>query len=167
MKETIKNLFTRKRFRITEYLNSISVRWTNTKVKFFPDHQFTPDGEKGNLIELIRLQNVDMPALCVSRKARVFKGRALTVSHVWLTDEAVIALHRVLGDHIKRRIGEETTKEWTDEELQAHIDQWPEGQEDRWLAARLNSMDLQYEQYKMAIDYYKKIGPFAKETTNE
>jgi hypothetical protein len=146
--------------KISRYKNAWVARWKNTRIKLFPEHQFKEDGNKGNLIEFFRLQDVDLPALCISNKVRTINGRAYTISSVWLTDEAAVALHKILGESIKERALPKERVEYTDEALQKLISTWTQGQSDDWLINTLNEMDLPHGQYMMAVDFYKKIGDF-------
>lgn len=159
MKQVIKELYTKKKFRVINYLNSITARWNNTRINFFPDHKFE-DGKESNLLEFVRLQDEDLPPLCVGKKVRVINGRAHTIGAVRLSDEAIIALHEILCKHIRNKMQKENHRDWTDEALQVHIDQWSKGQDDVWLSEQLNALNLPWEQYQMAVDYYKKIGPY-------
>ena len=146
--------------KISKSLNAWTGRWKNTRIRIFPEHQFNEDGEKGNLIELFRLQDRDLPALCGSHKVRVIKGRAYTISNIWLSDEAIITLHKMLGESVKERALPKERKEYTDEALQKLISTWTQGQSDDWLINTLNEMDLPHGQYMMAVDFYKKVGDF-------
>lgn len=101
MKEVLRRLFEEKKFRISKHPNAITSKFTNTRMRFWPGHQIKPEGPKGNFIELVRLQESDSFALCMSNKARVVNGKSLTVSHIWLSDEAVLGLYMMLGEHFK------------------------------------------------------------------
>jgi hypothetical protein len=150
--------------RISRYKNAWVARWQNTRIKLFPDHQFKEDGEKGNLIEFYRLQDVDLPAFCVSNKVRTVKGRAYTISSVWLTDEAAVALHRILSESIKERTFPKEN-EWPEDELSQEnlgyilesVDKFPKGLSDEEVADKLNEMDLPMQFWTAAFDHYKGL----------
>lgn len=159
--------------RVIQYKNALVGKFKNTKIKVFPDHQFKGDGEKGNLIQFFRLQDGDMPALCTNTIARIIKGRAYTVSTVWLSDEAIVTLHRLLGESIKQRtlpttIPDEfsTTQEFLEYVLEK-VEDFPKGLPDQEVADKLNDMDLPMEVWQTAFDFYKKGGRLDKEESND
>ncbi len=160
MKETIMRLMPT--LKLIKSLNARTARWKNTRIRLFPEHQFRTEGAKGNLIEFFRLQDTDSPALCVSNKVRTINGRAYTVSHLWLTDEAAIALHRILGESIKDRISEDKTREDglspTEflEYVLEKVDEFPKGLSDREVAEKLNDMDLPVKVWQISFDHYKE-----------
>ena len=149
--------------KISRSPNAWTGRWKNTRIRIFPDHQFKKEGEKGNLIELFRLQDVDLPALCVSKKVRTIKGRAYTISRVWLSDEAIVALHLLLRECIKQRA---LPKEKSEDNLSPQefliyvlekVDDFPKGLPDQEVADLLNNMDLPMEVWQSAFDHYKGL----------
>ena len=140
--------------------HNISARFKNTRIVIFPG--FAPNDKepdiKGNMIQFCRLQTDDQEALCLSRKRRVFKGRALTNSFVWLTDEALYALYLMLGHYFKDKAKRMSAPTWTDfEELKGFIATWPSNLTDVELANLLNEQNLPMEFWQQGFDYYKTL----------
>ena len=149
--------------RVAQYKNALVGKFKNTRIKVFPEHQFKEDGEKGNLIQFLRLQDKDLPALCTSTIARTINGRAYTVSTLWLSDEGIVALHRLLGESIKQRIQPPTSPDEfsTSQEFLSYVlekvEDFPKGLSDQEIADRLNDMDLPMEVWQSAFDHYKEL----------
>lgn len=141
-------------------------KFINTRIFIKEGVQF--NNEIGNLLTLVRAQQVDHEALCRTKKLKVLRGKATTVSEVALSDEALEALYQMLRlrfegvPTLKEGIGE---KKWKDHALMTFIDGWPV-LTDEQLTHWLNEMNLPYRQLTMAIDYYKKLGPYANDDTN-
>jgi hypothetical protein len=81
----------------------LGARFKDTRIMMFPNWKMPNSEEICNIIEFHRLQKEDKPALCINKKARVFKKKALTISIVGLTEEGMAALHLVLSRHYHTR----------------------------------------------------------------
>ena len=151
--------------------NGINTKFHNTRIILIEGMEIGPPEHKeiGNLIQFVRAQETDSDALCRTKKLKVVNKKATTLSEVGLSDEALEALYMMLKVRFEGVPTEwkprKVTDPFTDEALRAFIDTWPPAMTDPHLAKWLNDMELPWEQYQMAIDYYKKIGPYGTDTT--
>ncbi len=159
----------------TVYPDGISSRFKNTRVTILENKEIGPKDNKetGNILQLLRTQATDIEAFCTRTKLKVIGGKATTMCNIGLTDEALEALYIILKIRfegmpreweLRNRV---VNKDWNSDELRTFIDGWPAEMSDPHLAKWLNDMELPHDQYMMAINYYKKIGPYELNNNNE
>ena len=91
---------------------------------------------------------------------RTLGGKSISISHVALTDEALEALYhmlRVRFEDVQTRPRRKVSV-FTDDDLKKRIrNDIQKGLNNETLAAVLNQWGLPWEQYMMAVDYYKEL----------
>ena len=81
-------------------------KFKNTRIAIFPNYILNKNKPDtiGTMIEMTKLQEMDAEALCISKKVKTIKGRALTRSFVWLSDEALYAIYLMLHDYFNEKV---------------------------------------------------------------